>query len=179
MTSSESNIQGLELFENAIDEEVETSIIARIEKNEWNTELKRAVQQYGQKYDYKTSSLSNEIITIPKWLLNLAEYLNLEKPDNIIINKYEPGEGIASHTDHVCFGNTIASLSLGSNIVMEFTKGKMSRDIVLKRRMLLKMSGDARYKWKHEIIKRKSDVIDGKKVNRGIRYSVTFRTIHK
>jgi alkylated DNA repair dioxygenase AlkB len=45
--------------------------------------------------------------------------------DQGIVNEYEPGQGIAPHVDCVpCFADTIASLTLGSSCLMEFTKVK-------------------------------------------------------
>ena len=41
------------------------------------------------------------------------------------------------------------------------------------------MKDEARWDWKHFIAGKKSDIIDGKKINRGVRISVTFRKIKK
>ncbi|MGL4371862.1 MAG: alpha-ketoglutarate-dependent dioxygenase AlkB, partial [Alphaproteobacteria bacterium] len=52
------------------------------------------------------------------------------QPDQVIVNEYLPNQGITPHIDCIpCFGNTIASLSLGSASVMDFihpTQGKIS-----------------------------------------------------
>ena len=39
------------------------------------------------------------------------------------------------------------------------------------------MSGDSRYKWKHEMRGLKTDTVDGKKIKRGVRTSITFRSV--
>jgi len=39
------------------------------------------------------------------------------------------------------------------------------------------MQDDARNLWTHEIVKRKSDEIDGKRIKRDTRISITFRTV--
>lgn len=55
----------------------------------------------------------------PDWLLNYYHRLYDDGyfpkiPDQVIINEYQPGQSIAPHIDSVpCFGETIASLSLG------------------------------------------------------------------
>ena len=42
-------------------------------------------------------------------------------PDQIIVNKYYTKQGIAKHIDRLpCFDDTIASLSLGDPVVMDF-----------------------------------------------------------
>ncbi len=44
----------------------------------------------------------------------------------------------------------------------------------------MKMSGDSRYKWRHEIARRKSDVIENVgTIQRGVRVSMTFRIMRK
>lgn len=42
-------------------------------------------------------------------------------PDQVTVNEYLPGQGIASHVDtHEAFGPTLLSLSLVSGVVMDF-----------------------------------------------------------
>jgi len=44
-------------------------------------------------------------------------------PDQVIINEYQPGQGISPHIDcERCFGPRIFIISLGSQAVMEFTQ---------------------------------------------------------
>lgn len=97
--------------------------------------------------------------------------------------------GIPPHVDtHSAFEDAIVSLSLASDIVMEFrkpspTNGKDYMDhvsLTLPRRSLLIMSGESRYGWKHGITPRKIDVIrdaDGHLTTkfRSKRISYTFR----
>ena len=76
-----------------------------------------------------------------------------------------------------CFDDTIASLTLGSSCIMEFTKVKsrIKTPLFLARRSLVVMSGEARYDWRHAIPARKSDRHMGLIVSRGRRVSLTFR----
>lgn len=97
--------------------------------------------------------------------------------------------GIPPHVDtHSPFADTIISLSLGSDIVMEFRKPKVEDNklyeahvsVSLPRRSLLIMSDESRYGWKHGITPRKIDVIrnpDGHLTTkfRSQRISYTFR----
>jgi len=100
------------------------------------------------------------------------------KPDQLIINEYNPGQGINKHVDRVdIFDNYIYSLSLGSDCVMTFEKAENQIQKHLKRRSLLIISDDARYKWTHAIVARKTDLIGDKKIERDRRISLTFRTI--
>lgn len=76
--------------------------------------------------------------------------------------------GIPPHVDtHSAFKDAIVSLSLSSDIVMEFRKPSLTNgkeytahiSLALPRRSLLIMSGESRYGWKHGITPRKIDVI--------------------
>jgi alkylated DNA repair dioxygenase AlkB len=100
--------------------------------------------------------------------------------DQVIVNEYEPGQGIAPHVDCVpCFADTIASLTLGSSCVMEFTRLKTREKaaLFLARRSLVVLSGEARYEWRHAIPGRKSDPHEGRVISRGRRLSLTFRNV--
>jgi len=90
--------------------------------------------------------------------------------------------GIPSHVDtHGVFDDNILSLSLGSDIIMEFRKENNLSSILLKSKSLLIMSGESRYSWTHGIAPRKFDMIntiDGPDIMfRGTRISVTFRRV--
>jgi len=170
---SEIGIPGLNLTPDAIDTALENKIINKIEKGKWISAHKtREVQQYGGIYNYQTRKLDS-YVKIPYWLYTLADYLDLPKPDNVIINKYEPGEGITDHIDNNCFGPVIASLSLNSPIIMTLKLNALVKDICLEPRSLLRLEGEARNRWTHGIVARKKD--NG--VLRQKRYSITFRTI--
>ncbi|MDJ0842461.1 MAG: alpha-ketoglutarate-dependent dioxygenase AlkB, partial [Acidobacteriota bacterium] len=84
------------------------------------SDLKRRVQHYGYKYDYKARAIDHRmrIGDLPPWAQALGERLIDEAglpalPDQLIINEYQPGQGISAHTDCVpCFDSHIESLSL-------------------------------------------------------------------
>jgi alkylated DNA repair dioxygenase AlkB len=99
-------------------------------------------------------------------------------PNQVIINEYLAGQGIAAHIDCVpCFGPTISSLSLGSDCVMQFTHGKDRCDFTLPARSLLILKDAARYEWQHAIPARQTDRINGIRQPRRRRVSLTFRTM--
>ncbi len=153
----------------------------------WSNQLRRRVQHYGYRYDYKQQKQNSDldIGPLPSWLHTLAttlckkHYFN-STPNQVIINEYTPGQGIAAHTDCAnSFGNTIASLSLISPYTMDFTHD-ITKDKVtlrLEDRSLLILSGQARYTWKHGIAARKNDRYQGILIPRGRRVSITFRNV--
>lgn len=78
----------------------------------------------------------------------------MEKTDFLkSISEYQPGQGINGHIDRVeSFGPVVASLSLGSPVVMSFSLGNNSVDVLLERRSMVFLTGDARFKWKHAYV---------------------------
>lgn len=182
-----SQINGLVYKEHFITEVEERALIDIIDKQPWLNDLKRRVQHYGYKYDYRARRINQsfKIGELPEWSKKLCDRLLENKivnftPDQLIINNYEPGEGIAMHVDcEPCFGDTIISLSLASDIVMDVNNvnfdGKSS--ILLKRRSLLVFSNESRYIYEHGIAPRKSDYFNGTKRNRERRISLTFRKV--
>jgi alkylated DNA repair dioxygenase AlkB len=178
------DIQGLSYIENCISEKEEKNLLEHIDQEIWNNELKRRVQHYGYKYDYKARKVLNDsyLGTLPDWLESVTKKLSennfKRSPDQAIINEYLPGQGISPHIDcEPCFDDQIASLSLASDTIMFFTKDNIKKEILLKRRSLIILSGEARYEWKHGIPARKSDLIHGCKIERGRRVSITFRKV--
>ncbi len=184
---SQPEIPGLVYIPDFIDADTEAALIATIDQQPWLHDLKRRVQHYGWRYDYKARGITQDlrIGPIPDWLNGLCEHLAADGifsrvPDQVIINEYQPGQGISAHIDCVpCFGDTIASLSLGSACVIDFTSAntgeKQSR--LLEPYSLLALSGDARYQWQHAIPARQSDKWQGQSNPRSRRISLTFRTV--
>lgn len=90
--------------------------------------------------------------------------------------------GIPPHIDtHSIFEDTILSLSLGSDCVMDFKKDDKKISILLPQRSLLIMKDEARYAWSHGIGPRHSDIVsvqDGTTFQpRSTRVSFTFRKV--
>lgn len=153
----------------------------------WLSDLKRRVQHYGYKYDYTAKTIGDDAYlgSLPTWLSGLCQRLYREQiftsiPDQVIINEYFPGQGISFHRDIVsCFGETVASLTLGSPAIMQFRNLATGekREAWLEERSLVVISGEARYDWQHSVPARKSDCFKGAEIPRGTRLSLTFRTL--
>ena len=176
-------IEGLEIFTDIISEEEEKEIIECIVNEPWNTSLRRLTQHYGYVYNYVSPYRLEKTKDPPLWLRNLIQkllkkkYLT-KKPEQIIINRYLVKEGIGPHIDSTVFGDTICSLSLGSGCDFEFSKDRYEIYHIVPR-TFIRMSKDARYKWKHGIAKKKTDIVNGKRIKRKTRYSITFRNLAK
>ena len=181
-------IRGLQYIESYINVKDHYWLLARIDERQWLGELKRRVQHYGFKYDYRARKvdLDMRIGELPAWLEVLRYRLEKEGympkgTDQVIVNEYKPGQGIASHIDcEPCFQDTIVSLSLGSGCVMDFTNkfDKIKKiPVWLEPRSLIVLNDEARHEWLHGIAARKTDAWDGQKHERQRRVSLTFRKV--
>ena len=178
---------GLTYLENYLPEDEAERLVQEIDAAPWCADLKRRVQHYGYRYDYKARQARQEdyLGPLPVLFHDLAGRLTAEGhfrtvPDQVIVNEYQPGQGISAHIDcQPCFGETIASLSLLSACVMRFSSQSYSQqlELHLQPASLLVLKGDARHMWTHAIPTRKTDIIEGQKYLRSRRLSLTFRTM--
>lgn len=186
--SSFSDISGLVFIENFISDKEHNDLWIAINESIWLDDLKRRVQHYGYKYDYKKRSIDKSMYVgeLPSWSKSIIDKLISEgickhRPDQIIVNEYNPGQGIADHIDcEPCFEDTIISLSLGSTCMMEF-KSKYNklekREKILTPKSLIVLTGEARYDWTHGIPSRLSDTFNDISKKRTKRISLTFRNV--
>lgn len=161
------NIKGLTYTPDYITDEQEQLLISKIDEQSWLTDLKRRVQHYGYKYDYKARRITPDlkIGAIPEWLQILPNF------DQVIINEYLTGQGITPHIDCIpCFGDAICSLSLLEPCEMILEKDNAKHSIILEPRSLVTFKGEARYEWKHSIPARRSNI-------KNRRVSVTYRKV--
>ncbi len=187
-----SSIPGLTYQPEFITEAEEEKLLNCINEANWSTELRRRVQHYGWRYDYKKRQIDESIHLgpLPQWAQALAQKLVNEKlikdlPDQMIVNEYCYDQGIAAHIDaEGSFAEYVATISLCETWGMVFRHRDSGKkvEVPLERRSVAILSGDARYKWTHEIPKRDSEPVvgqDGKykpeKKKRERRISLTFR----
>jgi alkylated DNA repair dioxygenase AlkB len=177
------NIPGLLWCPNLLSPEEQSHILAEIDARPWLDDLKRRVQHYGYKYDYRSRSVDHSMYVgpLPEFAtevakLLLANELVEELPDQLIVNEYLPGQGISAHVDcEPCFRNTIVTISLGSVYEMDFIEvatGEV-RSTMLELGGALVLRDASRYDWMHRIQARKNEG----KVPRGRRVSLTFRNV--
>ena len=62
---------------------------------------------------------------------------------------------------------------------MTFSQEGKTEDVYLPRGSVVILHGEARYKWKHAIKSRKTDLVDKALVRRDTRVSLTFRRVIK
>jgi alkylated DNA repair dioxygenase AlkB len=182
------SINGLEYHDNFITNAEHSELIKVIDEQPWLDDLKRRVQHYGYKYDYKRRNIDKtmHLGDIPSWCKNIGIKLQENgiidfMPDQVIVNEYSPGQGISNHIDcEPCFNDTIISLSLNSSCIMQFTNKFNAQKVVpvlLEPCSLVVLKKDARYNWMHGIKAVKTDNFYGEKIIRRRRVSLTFRKV--
>jgi len=189
------SIPGLIYIPNFITLEEQNSIVKELDGtlgSNWfqagNTESSRRVQQYGYKFRYDTGEvdLQNLVPPIPDILQQLITTRLIDQklyptpPDQLIINEYEPGQGIHPHVDkkHI-FDEHVASISLLSPVVMVFRNNKSyeKKFVWLEPLSLVVLTGNSRYGWTHGIDYKTIDIVKGKEYARSRRISLTFRNM--
>ena len=118
----------------------------------------------------------------PKWMNAFSTKYRLAFPDHPIpnqctINVYEDGGGIGPHMDtlQAFEDGPIVSLSLGSDVLMDFRRDLDAYQVDLRARSLLIMTGESRLQWQHGIRSRKTELLHGQPRIRKTRISLTFR----
>ena len=181
-------INGLELYPNFINDDEQKQLLYSIDSSLWMHDLKRRVQHYGYKYNYRARKIDHSFYLgkLPEWSKMIYQRM-IDKniisfiPDQAIINEYQTGQGIASHIDcEPCFGDVIISLSLNASCIINFEKQPNSKNkigIFIEPKTLLVMKNESRYNWYHSIPPRKSDKFNDENIKRDRRVSITFRKV--
>ena len=145
----------------------------------------------------EVSSLPPPFTIIAEQLVQAGIFPSNQPPNHVLLNEYQPSQGILPHTDGPLYASRTATLSLGSDVVLEFSK-RLATDeigataataaaafsILLHANSLIVFEDDAYLNYCHGIA---PDVWEdttgtnclnaspGIVVLRGHRYSLTFR----
>ncbi|TVU23769.1 hypothetical protein EJB05_26150, partial [Eragrostis curvula] len=175
-----SGVRGLWLCDEFLSADEQERLLAAIEREKWFSDAHNQVELTNE--DEDSCPLASDLL----WREPLF--------DQLIANRYKPGEGICAHVDLMCFDDGIAIVSLESACVMHFSQAKQGGtacDILnqgdiestkvpvhLNPGSLVLMSGDARYLWKHEINRKPgAQLWDGRELEQDYRTSVTLRKL--
>jgi alkylated DNA repair dioxygenase AlkB len=183
--SASKEIPGLVYVSNFLTEAQESELVGLIDTGEWSNVLKRRVQHFGWRYDYKSREIdsSMRLGPLPQWAMALAKRLKDEGllphvADQVIVNEYVRNQGISKHVDCIpCFDDGIAMISLLESWEMIFRdKGGLAPVAqMLEHRSVAIMSRDVRYHWSHEIPARYTEPGG---LRRQRRISITFRKVN-
>ena len=176
-------IPGLHYLPSFLTPERQQLALDAIDAMPWRSDLRRRVQHYGYIYSYRSRrvDVSMYLGPLPPFVAGYAKELLdqqwfADMPNQVIVNEYLPSQGIAQHVDcEPCFGNTVATISLGSVYTMDFVHRQSAERHSLRLELgsCLILSGEARHDWSHGIKPRRTD--EGHP--RGRRVSITFRTV--
>ena len=184
------DVPGLHYFPGFLTNGQQQETANHIDSLPWRNDLERRVQHYGWRYDYRARTVARDmhIGPLPDWLQGIAEQLSDKTklfdhvPNQVIVNEYQAGQGIAMHIDRQCFGPAVATISLGDAWRMDLKPANdeagKSEHILLEVGSALVMTGIARSGWMHGIAKRKREREGEKWRPRRRRISLTFRTVH-
>ena len=219
---------GLCVIKEFITKEEEALLMAFFDAQEWDqeTNIGRRTQQWGFSFDYKEMTVLNATRPLPdllkplmKRMTSIPEGENEESdhyenfpfgprtPEQMIVNEYTTGQGIHPHLDRRCFGECIASLSLGGGVMFELDRSggesgtttilndfskcptfaqrtelqkntsAYGKAIFMPPRCLIMMKDEARYRWTHGIPPSTFDDLPTGRETRSRRVSLTFRTL--
>ena len=138
---------------------------------------RRTVAHFGVRYDYESYRLTptDPLPAELEWLRDRAAALAEVPPEAVaetLVTRYPAGAGIGWHRDAPMFGPRVVGVSLLSPCRIRFQRGKgevrQVFDLELEPRSAYVIGGAARSAWQHSIPSTK-----------GLRYSVTFRTVRK
>lgn len=160
---------GLTLHPDYMTPDGEAELVQWVDLMPWDTSTWRRKQSYGYRYDYQATEVHPE----SDWLGTMSW------GRQVSVDEFQPGTGVNQKIEAACWGPVIAILSLLSDVQMDLTHtpddpyAKVSRKLLLPRRSLLLLEGEARYEWTHGIAKRKNDPHFG--IRRARRLALTFR----
>ena len=99
----------------------EKQLLSEFEKEkQWNTTLQRRTLHYGYEYIYTSKNKLVKAPPVPEWLEWLRKRVSATLGvdfDQILVNEYEPGQGISKHVDNkILFEEIVVSKSLYDGI---------------------------------------------------------------
>uniref|UniRef100_A0A915BLG5 Fe2OG dioxygenase domain-containing protein n=1 Tax=Parascaris univalens TaxID=6257 RepID=A0A915BLG5_PARUN len=177
-------------------------------KPKWQQLLNRRLQNWGGIVG-KKALISDD--NIPHWLnFAINKLMSLpdsfpasNRPNHVLINEYQPGQGIMAHTDGPAFYPLVSTISLGSDLFLDYYRpvcpqNTISKELryvgsmLLERRSLILVTDEAYSYYLHEIDERLIDEITekvfnrciaqkeiGEKIDRKLRVSLTIRNVPK
>ncbi|OBZ86666.1 Alkylated DNA repair protein alkB 8, partial [Choanephora cucurbitarum] len=198
----ETQVPGLLVIKEFVNKSEELELIDAVDKQPWSglgigeehnntgiclvTDIGMAltITQMGHSLNSATRKVLEEYGPLPEFSQLLVDRIMQHQlmpniPNHLLVNEYNAGQGIMPHIDApALFGPAILSLSLLSDCIMKFTLEEKEVDVVLPRRSIAVLTGDARYTYKHSISKDLVETTpDGTLIHRDRRVSFTFREI--
>ena len=142
-TTADVVVPGLTVLEDFVTEEQESTLLSELGEGPWEKLIARRVRHFGYRFNYKTRKadpavssdeaksgvedgsdeapvlpMSHSVVAVADAIAMLPPAVGVGfegAPDQMTVNMYEPGQGIAPHVDtHSAFADGIMSLTLGA-----------------------------------------------------------------
>ncbi|MED6124510.1 hypothetical protein PIB30_059526 [Stylosanthes scabra] len=181
-------VKGLWICSNFLSHHHQNHLLSAINSQNWFTSTNNNQAMCFGNLPSWAHQLSHLIHTSSSSIL--PHHLHSRDPffDQMIVNMYLPGQGICPHVDLLRFQDAIAILSLESSCVMHFTPVVAAADadnsnassvpVLLNPGSLVLLSGEARYRWKHEINRNPGfQLWQGIELEQSRRISITLRKL--
>lgn len=191
MERYQTSVPGLYLVSEVISPQEEKELLNLISDSSWgrNRRNTRDIQISGPYHDrnYKPIYKNNKLLYSPhplyirmtaSYVQRLRRLLDLkidwsdlgnDKKCEVFLNAYNKDDGLRPHFDHRSnYLEPILGLSLHSDCVMTWLKGKTEVQVKVPARSVYVMTGASRYQYKHSI--KAGDIF-------GRRISMTFRSL--
>ncbi|CAK9175306.1 unnamed protein product [Ilex paraguariensis] len=207
-------INGLWLCRDFLSHDQQSLLLSEIEEEGWLVEASHnQAMRFGNLpvWAIKLSNSIREVVLLSGYVLDSMDNSNCNEDkevclfpsdliwreplfNQLIVNIYQPGEGICAHVDLMRFEDGIAIVSLESSCVMHFSRveggaldiGKEYEmglpltkiPVYMTPGSLVLMWGEARYLWKHEINRKPGfQKWEGKDIDQKRRTSITLRKL--
>lgn len=162
--------------------EEEESVIAHVNsapKPKWTQLSHRRLQNWGG-IPHPKGMIAEKL---PEWLLVFTEKIGKldlfggKQPNHVLVNEYQPGEGIMPHLDGPLFYPTITTISCGSHTMLNFYRPRHLHEdaqpvdnlkvvsLLLERRSLVVLQDDMYNEYLHTIPEVQYDTVSGAEVN--------------
>ena len=135
----------------------EHCIAVQLDRAEWSVEIRRRVQHFGYRYDYKARAVAatDDLSVLSEWLEALTARLVARGcfesvPDQVVANEYLPGQGMSAHVEYVpCFDDAVVSVSVLCQCEMVFRQRRSNAALsaVLRSRSAIVLTGAGHYDW--------------------------------
>ncbi|XP_003740878.1 alpha-ketoglutarate-dependent dioxygenase alkB homolog 6 [Galendromus occidentalis] len=159
------------LHDNFISEGEEEYLLSRVyaaPKPKWTDLRNRRLQNWGGVPHKDKALLCSE--KMPHWLDTIIDKVVDTtglfegcRPNHVLVNEYQPGQGILPHTDGPLYTPIVANVSLGSHTVLVISRREdrsVVGKILLKPRSLLITKDEAYSDYLHGIEELKEDSLD-------------------
>lgn len=157
------DVPGLSYHKNFLSDAQHDALLGDIDtRGRWKRLHARALQNHGglpHARGMVATALPAHLAEVARQLVDTGVVAESNLPNHVLVNRYEPGEGIDAHEDGPVFLPCAAIVSLQAPVVMDFYRKmeepsahtKPVASIVLEPCSLLRIEGDAYCKYLHAI----------------------------